>query len=50
MNAYHVNTYRDERGRLITEDKFGVKFVSDERGNAIVDADGFVTFVDVVLG
>lgn len=39
-----MSTYRDEEGNYITE-RDGIKFVSDEHGNELVDEDGFVTYI-----
>lgn len=44
-----MKTYKDTAGRFITKDSNGGDYVSDAAGNAIKDADGFVTYVNVVL-
>ncbi|SDI64801.1 hypothetical protein SAMN04487926_12131 [Paraburkholderia steynii] len=36
-------TFRDAQGRFITTSD-GLTFLSDERGNPLVDDDGFVTY------
>lgn len=40
-----MKTYRDDKGRWLTEMENGNAYVSDEHGEPLTDEEGFMTFV-----
>lgn len=49
LNKANAALYDFEAMRTTAKDSHGGEYVSDAAGNAIKDADGFVTYVNVIL-